>query len=248
MRKNLLKKIGTSIKTAREKKDFDLIIIHGAGAGGHQLADKYKLKTGTIDDPKKWHGAFMSRIVNQELNLAIADIFVKGGLRTISINSTSAIIQENGQIKNFNLETIKEAISQNCVPILCGDMVFDKKLGMTICSGDAIAVHLGNKLNARKIFFSSDLDGIFDLDPHFSKNAKLFQEINLSNIREKITLSESHNIDVTDGMMGKIRNIENLKNPETESVEIFNGFFEENYKRALLNEKFLHTKVILKNT
>jgi isopentenyl phosphate kinase len=246
VRKSLLKKIAQSIKYAQNKGKFNLIVIHGAGAGGHQLAKKYKLEKGAGNDKKKWHGALISRITNQALNNSIVEIFVKEGLRAVSANTASVVIQKNGHIEDVNLGIIKEALSQNCIPILYGEMVFDKKLGMTICSGDAIAPYLADKLKAQKMFFASDINGIFDKDPHIYKDAKLIEKINLGDIKKNIKLSKSHNVDVTDGLSGKIKNLEKLKSSHTELIEIFNGLFEKNYGKVFLERKFIHTRISLK--
>jgi isopentenyl phosphate kinase len=244
IRRNLLKRIAQAIKSVQRKKKFDLIIIHGAGAGGHQLAQKYKLKIGTGSDKKKWYGSLISRITNQKLNNSIVEMFVKEGVRAVSANTASVVIQEDNRIKSINLEIIKEALAQNCIPVLYGEMVFDKKRGMTICSGDTIAPYLADKLRAKKIFFASDIDGIFDKDPHIHEKAKLIEKINLEKIEKSIKLSKSHNVDVTGGLWGKIKNIESLKNTHVESVEIFNGFKEKNYTLALLGKEFRHTSIL----
>jgi len=145
VRRNLLKKIACSIRGAQEKGGFDLILIHGAGAVGHRLAHRYKLQKGTENNEEKWHGAFLSRFANQKLDVAVAESLCKGGLKIASIHTASAIIQKKGRISSCNLEIIKESLSKKCIPLLYGEMVFDKELGMTICSGDAIAPYLAEK-------------------------------------------------------------------------------------------------------
>ena len=62
VRSSLLKKIAISIREAQKKENFDLILIHGAGAAGHQLAKQYGLQRGTGKNQKKMHGAFLCRI------------------------------------------------------------------------------------------------------------------------------------------------------------------------------------------
>src|SRR4030042_2723874 len=169
-RETLLKKIATSIKRAQEKEKFGLILIHGAGAVGHQLAKQYGLQGGTGKNNKKQHGAFLSRFANQKLDIAIAESFHKGGLKIASVHTASVIVQKNQKISHCDLEIIKKSLTEKCTPLLYGEMVFDERLGMSICSGDVIAPYLAKKLNAKKIFFASDTEGIFDKDPHIFKN------------------------------------------------------------------------------
>ena len=245
VRKTLLKKIARAIKQAQKKKNFDLILIHGAGSVGHQMAHRYGLRDGTKKDTTKWSGALQTRVMDQKLNNTIAESFVSEGLRVVSAHTATLVIQNNKTISSFNLEIIKEALEQNCIPLLYGDMVFDKILGMTICSGDTLAPYLAKKLHAQKILFATDVSGIFDKDPYLHKNARLVEKIDLHEIDKKnnIELSASHNLDVTGGLAGKIKNIALKHDPSLQSIEIFNGLKENNYDRALTGKNFPHTTI-----
>jgi len=243
VRSNLLRKMAKSIREAQKKEKFDLILIHGAGAVGHRLAHRYRLQKGTEKNKEKWHGAFLSRFTNQKLDVAVAEALYEGGLKIVSMHTASLIVQKKGEIISCDLKIIKEALNRECVPLLYGEMVFDTTQGMSICSGDAIAVRLAKKLKAEKIFFASDAEGIFDKDPHIFKNARLIEKVSLRDGGNKMELTGSHNIDVTDGMKGKMENIKKLIGKSAKSVEIFDGLKAKNYKKALLGEKFPHTLI-----
>jgi isopentenyl phosphate kinase len=245
IRKKLLEQIASSIKLAKEKNNFKLILIHGAGSFGHLLAKEYELATGTGKNEKKIKGAILSRISNQKLNGIFTQTFFSQGLNIAAVHTASVILQKNKKIEKFNLENIKQALEKNYIPVLYGDMVFDEKLGMSICSGDNIGAYLAKKLKAERIFFASDIDGVFDSDPHFNKNAKLLEEIDLKNIYKKSKLSKSHSIDTTGGLLGKVESLSELKNSKVRSVEIFNGFKPDNYEKVFLNKKFPHTTILL---
>jgi len=244
VRKSLLEKVARAIKLAQKKESFDLILIHGAGSVGHKMAHKYGFKEGTKDDKTKWYGALQTRVMDQKLNSAIAEIFVSASVRVVSANTASLVIQKNKVIVDFNLDVIKEAIAQNCIPLLYGDMVFDKTLGMSICSGDALAPYLAKQLHAQKILFATDVDGIFNKDPYLFKDAQLIEKIDLNEINDKeknIAVGDSHNVDVTGGLAGKLKNI-TLKHAQAlQSIEIFNGMNEKNYRRIFLGKDFSHT-------
>ena len=244
VRKELLEKSAIAIKKARDKKDFNLILIHGAGAAGHQLAHKYNLQDGARNNKQKWKGSFESRLVNQELNKRITEIFVFAGLPITPIHTASVIIQKNKKIFDFNLKTIEESLRWGCIPLLYGEMVFDKNLGMTICSGDVIAPYLAKKMKAKKIFFASDIEGIFDKDPHLHKDAKLIENIQMTDIKKIAQLTGSHNIDTTGGLNGKIKNFQKFN--VSDSIEIFNGLRSENFEKVILENYFPHTKLFLK--
>ncbi len=249
VRRKLLGNVAASINSAIRKNKFDLILIHGAGAAGHQLAHKYGLSEGAGKDPKKWRGSFLSRIANHKLDLAVSEILISSGLRVTPTHTASVIIQKDKKINSFDLDAIRQALRYGCIPLLYGEMVFDESLGMTICSGDTIACHLALELGARKILFASDIDGIYSRDPHIYRDAKLIEKISLSETYKHPKISKSHNIDVTGGLGGKIKRISEFFHEgvnQLETIEIFNGLQEKNYKRIILSEKFPHTTIQMK--
>ncbi len=228
IRRKLLNEIAKDCAAALSaNKNTRLIIIHGAGSGGHQIAKQYHLENGTNNDSNKIDGALIIRAANQKLNLAITEIFLKQGVNIAPVHTASTIIQNSGKIKQCFYDVIDEALNLNCVPLLYGEMVYDQILGMTICSGDAIAVDLAKKYNASKLVFASDVDGIFDKDPHTNHDAKLIKSIILKSITtdNKILLSGSHNVDVTGGLKNKIAVLSGDDVPKSlKQVVICNGF------------------------
>lgn len=244
LREKLLVDIAKEILKARRKKEFDLILVHGAGAVGHQLAHEYKLTNG-IKTSKQWLGSFISRVANPQMDLDIAKIFIHNKLPITSVHTASAVVQNDKVIDYFNLTIVKEALRSDCIPMIYGEMTFDKALGMSVCSGDAITAYLAKKLKVNKMFFASDIDGIFDQDPHKYKNTQLIEEISLKTAG-KIKMLGSHNVDVTGGLAGKIKSLSKLKNTGVESIEIFNGLKKENYTKVFLDKKFPHTTIKIK--
>lgn len=244
LRKALLGKIAQEIFKAREKKGFDLILIHGAGSVGHQMAHRFGLKNGSGDDPKKTSGALALKIENQKFDAALSEIFLKKGLWVSPVHTASVAMQKDGKLIACDTRIIKECLKRNIIPILYGEMVFDEKVGLSVCSGDAIAPCLAKKLGAEKIFFASDIDGIFTKDPYHHRDAELVKKMNLSNMEKSVRLSGSHNVDVTGGLGGKINNLKTLQKTSVKSVEIFNGLQADNYRKILLGEKFPHTEML----
>ncbi len=244
----LLEKIAHCISEAQIRNDFDLILIHGAGAAGHQLAKQYQLSSGTLGDVQRFQGALLTCAANQRLNNTLFEIFASRGVRIFPVHTASTIIQKNKAIEYCDTNIIKESLRRNCWPILYGEMVFDRELEMSICSGDAIAAFLVGEMGAQKIFFASDIDGIFNKDPHLHKDAKLIEKISLSELLNSadIKMTGSHNVDVTGGLWGKIKSFNLEKESSLQTVEIFNGLQEENYENIFLGKEFAHTSIEIK--
>lgn len=244
----LLEKIALLIGVAQARQDFDLILIHGAGAAGHQLAKQYQLSSGTLGDEQKFTGALLTCAANQRLNNTLFEIFASRGVRIFPVHTASTIIQKNKAIAYCDMHLIRAALQRNCWPMLYGEMVFDEELEMSICSGDAISAFLARELGAQKIFFASDIDGIFNKDPHLHKDAKLIKKTSLSELLNSadIKMTGSHNVDVTGGLCGKIKSFNLGKENSLQAVEIFNGLQEENYENIFLGKEFSHTIIEIK--
>ncbi len=207
IRRQVLARIADECKAAIDANpELRLIMIHGAGAGGHQIAHHYDLGGGTCNDPYKTKGALEIRVANQKLNLAISEIFLARGLPVAPVHTASAITQTNGIVNDVAYTVIDGALSSGCLPLLYGEMVYDDALGMSICSGDAIAMNLAKQYQAESVIFASDIDGIYDKDPHVHTDAQLITAVLLSDLNnnDNIALSGSHNVDVTGGLKNKI--------------------------------------------
>lgn len=237
VRRALLARIAKEIcQSLRKNHGLQLIIIHGAGAAGHQTAKKYHLEKGTGNDPQKIRGALLIREANQKLNLAVSKIFTNSDIRVVPVHTQSIIIQKDNKISSCSYAVLESAINTGFIPILYGEMVFDTTLGMSICSGDIIAIHLAKHFGAEKILFASDVDGIYDQDPHIHRNAKIIRSASLKNLlsNKDVELSGSHHIDVTGGIRNKIVSI--IKNgiPKTlKEVAVFNGLKNNAFTKAL---------------
>ncbi len=218
-----------------KRRDIQVMLIHGAGAGGHQLAKEYRL-TESFSKDSHWRGAFLSRKVNQKLDLELLGIFLQAGLRITPVHTASIIVQTNGTIASCAYDAIDQAVKYDCIPLLYGEIVFDTNQGMSICSGDTIAVLLAEKYNAESILYASDVDGIFNKDPHLHKDAAIIRSVKLRDIlaNTSIALSGSHTVDVTGGLHNKIDTIFRHGIPKSlRTVAIFNGLKPGSLKQAL---------------
>lgn len=240
IRRKAVLRIAQEIHRAQEKNpSLRIILIHGAGAGGHQLADRYRLAEGLRHHPERWEGALLSRIANQELNLELFKILSTRHLRAIPIHTASVVIQKNKEIVSFAREALEESFRNACIPLLYGELVFDTELGMSVCSGDASAVFLANRYKAREMIYASDIDGIFDRDPHRYTDATLIRSTSLKNLlhNEDIALDGSHHVDVTGGLFNKIAELSRRPLPDSlERVVICNGLQPGILERAINGE------------
>lgn len=240
-----LKRVALAIRDARATRHFRLILIHGSGSAGHQIAHDFDLKNGTGSNPKKIDAAIRSQRANQELDAALASIFVQAGVPVIPIHTASVILQRKNIISHFDTKTVEMTLRQGNIPMLYGEMVSDTTLGFSVCSGDAIATLLAEKFSAQKIYFASDIDGVFTRDPHRFPDASLIEQSSLDDLALRSKISGSHNVDVTGGLGGKIRRLLPLRHSSVRQIEIFNGLRASHYTDILTDIYFPHTLISL---
>lgn len=231
MRKKLLKEALAKVaRYYREHPEYKLIIIHGAGGPGHAIAHKYGLRQGIHAHKKGLWASLQSRMINQQLNTSIVKIANASGLHTASAHTASIVHQDNGIITHFDTKMIDEALALGVVPVMYGEMVYDQSLGMSVCSGDQIAAYLAKHFPVTELFFATDVDGVYDADPHITKNAQLYISVSVSAILESEALRGSHNTDVTGGLRGKVESCKALfDQTHVKKIHIFNGLIPRKY-------------------
>ncbi|MBI4059282.1 hypothetical protein HY404_03530 [Candidatus Microgenomates bacterium] len=97
----------------------------------------------------------------------------------------------------------------------------------------------------KKLFFASDVDGVFTQDPNLNSNAQLIPEINKKNFLQVIkgTSGSASVIDIGGGMKGKLEEIHTLS-PGIETW-IINGNKRGILKNLLVSQTKQGTKIIL---
>lgn len=239
VRKKLLGEIALHLREVLQKNtDTRIILLHGAGSVGHQIAHKYNLSEGVLGDEKKLRGSLEIRRKNQILNARIFSIFLENKLNIVPVHTGSSILSKDASIASIFYDIIDRAFLNNTIPLLYGEMTFDSTLGMSVCSGDEIAAHLSRHYQAERVIFASDVDGIFSKDPYRYPDAKKIGVISIQNLlnHNEISLSDSHSIDVTGGIRNKVDSFRKFSSSSIRDVIVFNGLETKNFKKILDND------------
>ncbi len=248
LRHTLATNIGAALARAYDPKKMRLILIHGVGSFGHLHAHTHGLAKGTKDATQKIPLALENNTLNQALSARLANIFQSSHLPVASINTASVAINHAGKLEILTTDAIENALRIGAIPMLHGDMIFDSSWGMSICSGDALIPFLAKKFAVEKIFFASDVDGIFSCDPHKWNEAKFIKETNLDDLLsgKSTTLSGSHHTDVTDGFRGKFGVFQNHSFPHPEEIRVFNGLNPKNFASIFKKSFAIGTRISIK--
>ncbi len=208
----------------------DFIIVHGAGSFGHGPVLKYKINDGILAEKQK-AGYAATHAACAKLSGFLVDALVKESVPAISIPPCAIITQANKRIAEFNTGIVSHYLKSGFLPILYGDMVPDKKLIGSVCSGDQIVAYLGK--NAKRIVIGTNVDGVLAN----GKIVPLITKRNFAAIRRHLRSSSAP--DVTGGMEGKIKELLNVRKP----IYIANARKSGRIAALLLGKKTLCTEI-----
>jgi len=241
-----LDRISSEIANAFNNKSLDiadgLIIVHGAGSFGHPPAKKYKIGEpfNKEEYPLKRKGFSEIVLSMKKLDLYVCESLLKHGIPAIPIQTSAVIKASNKRINNFDLEMIKNYLNEGYVPVLYGDIVLDDKLNMSILSGDQIIEYIASFLNPDRVVLGTDVDGVYNKNPKIHKDAKLIEK--LSSLDDITQMESTTNVDVTGGMIGKVKELLTLADNGVDS-EIINANKPEIISKSLQGKIVKGTKI-----
>ena len=237
-----LKRIASEIKSSLDNSPKELIIVHGAGSCGHPPAKKYKI--GEVFDkseyPQKRIGFCETQNAVKKLNMLICEAFIEEGLPVVAIPASSFMTATNKRITQGNLDSFKRYLKKGFIPVIYGDVVLDDELEICVISGDQLIQYLAMNLNPDVVVLGTDVDGVYNKNPKTHDDAIFFDRF--SSLDDLDTLEGTTNVDVTGGMVGKIKELLYLADLGIES-KIINAEVEDNIFKVLENENVKGTVI-----
>jgi len=195
-----IRRLAEEVSLAGSRK---LVIIHGGGSYGHPLAKEHDIVSG-YSSPRQLVGFSKTHQAMINLNSIIIEAFLDSGVPVVSIAPSSFIVTDDRRIVNIDFNLIKRFIESDFIPVLYGDAVLDISRRFTILSGDQLSVRLAIELKVERLLFGVDVDGVYTANPNLAPDAKLIEDLSLSQIKGMTQIGEALSTDVTGGMIGKI--------------------------------------------
>jgi isopentenyl phosphate kinase len=175
-----------------------LLLGHGSGSFGHWEANRYHTQAG-VQTPEDWHGFARVSAAASRLNRIVVDTFLEAGLPLISLQPSASALAADGEIETLALTPIRRALASDLVPLVFGDVAFDRERGGTILSTEDLFVHLAGHLRPRRILLVGNAPGVLD-DRH-----RVIPTITPANHAAiKSFVRGSGHVDVTGGMADKV--------------------------------------------
>jgi len=238
-----IQNIALEIQAAlKEKPQLRVLLGHGSGSFGHHAAKDTGTRDGVFSIAQ-WKGFQQVWYAARALNNIVIEEFIRVGLPIISLQPSAAITSERHVIRDWNIHPIVQALNNGLMPVVHGDVIFDRKLGGVILSTEDLFFHLIDQLHPYLILIAGKEKGVY---ADYPRNKKLISTISLENrdmFIEKIQPSDS--VDVTGGMREKVNVMLAVveKNPDIQ-IQIFSGEDYGNIKRSLCGER-IGTRIAL---
>ena len=241
------KKIMDNIAKEIKKANKEVILIHGAGSFGHIQAKKYQLNKG-YSRKNQLHGFSVTHEMVQRLNTLVLKSLQSNDIPAVSISPHSVVKLDNHKLADMNYSVFEEYLEKQFTPVTFGDVVLDKKLSFSICSGDLLSVALAKHFKPEKVIYIIDEDGLYTSNPKIDKKAKLIESMTI-NKSERFTTPLDGHADVSGGMGGKIDAIKTIAKLGINTIlvngnkpdRVYNVLVEENAKSTIIyggrNEK-----------
>ncbi len=233
LRPDILARVVAEIQQARQiKPGLKLLVGHGAGSFGHVVAAKHGTRQG-VASPAQWHGFAEVRAVTARLNRLVVEAFLAAGVPAIGSQPSASVVCENGRIMFMAIESLQSALQAGLIPVICGDVAFDTRLGGTIISTEEIMTYLVEGFRPSWLLLAGETAGVYDLQK------KIVPTITAQSFPKIVSaLGGSHGTDVTGGMATKVSDMLTLvENHPDLSIRIFSGLSPDQILNTLLFPK-----------
>jgi isopentenyl phosphate kinase len=231
LRAQVLDRLAREIRVAmQERAQLRLVIGHGSGSFGHVAAARYGTRQG-VRDRADWRGFAEVSAAAARLNRLVREALLAAGVPVLSLQPSASAICEDGRLCELAVEPVERALEAGLVPLLYGDVAFDKVRGGTIISTEQILSYLASLLKPSWLLLAGDTSGVYD------SNGQVISSITRQNYSEVETvLRGSRGTDVTGGMASKVQQMLSLaENQDGLTISIFSGMEEGRLRRALLD-------------
>lgn len=246
LKDNILRAVAEEIKECIELNLIkSLVIVHGVGSYGHPPVIKYNLHKGFKNKDQLIAMSKTQQIVN-EFRTKVATAFLEVGVPVNLMHASSMVVGNKMTIFNYSFNSLIGFLSLGMVPLIGGDMMYDKVMGFSVCSGDQIAVMLSRELQAKTLIFATDVLGVFNIDPKLEKEAELFKEISINEVEQLVKRMNDVTKDASGRMRGKLSTISMTKNQIKDGFEVAILSMNEKgiLKKYLTGEETKLTKII----
>jgi isopentenyl phosphate kinase len=225
---------GEVASALQSQPQIKLLLGHGAGSFGHTPAIKYGTRLG-VSTLEQWRGFVEVWRVEASLNRLVIDALVRAGLPAMAFPPSAAVMARGGQVDAWELSPLTTALEAGLLPVIFGDVVFDRLRGVTILSTEDLFGYLARHLRPQRLLLAGIEPGVW---ADFPACTILIREITPQISAEiQASLQGSAAPDVTGGMASKVAEMLSLSKevPDLE-IRIFSGVEPGMVTKAILGQ------------
>ncbi len=235
LRAEKLNAIAGEIASAiKENPDLQLVLGHGSGSFGHVAASQTHAREG-VSGLEGWQGFAEVWYQASALDRFVVEALHQNGLPVVTFPPVSSVITNDGKVNKWDSTPIQIALTNGLLPVIHGDVVFDKVRGGTILSTEDLFAFLTNLLHPKRILLAGLEEGVW---ADFPARTRLLEQLTPDEAtRIAPDLGWTVGADVTGGMHSKVTGMLALveQNANLEVI-IFSGEPPGNIRRALQGE------------
>ncbi len=239
-RREVIADVVGQIKKAYDENGLELVVGHGGGSYPHVPAEKYRTMEGNIHE-ESVYGAAVVEDAAAQLNRIVVGEFLKQKIPAVTVNPSSLMLLDNGKLSGAFLKVIEKMLKLRMVPVVYGDVIFDRKSGFTIWSTEKLLNFLAQswlkeRKRVNKIIHCGETDG-------FLVDGKVVEKITpktFGGLKKHIQATQG--FDVTGGMLHKIEEALAAAKNGIDSY-IIGGNHGGNLYRAIKGKEFIGTKI-----
>ena len=235
-RPEVILRLATEIQgVVQQRPELQLIVGHGSGSFGHFPGKKYGTRQG-VQSPEQWLGFAEVWYEATALTRIVVEVFHQAGLPVMAFSPSAGVIGIDGSVFSWDLAPLRSALEAGLLPLIHGDVIFDRVRGGTILSTEDLFAHLARELKPERILLAGIEEGVW-LD--YPACEHLLGEITPGTFESIFSaLGGSSKIDVTGGMSSKVQQSLALVEEFPQMViQIFSGEQPGNLERALRGEQ-----------
>jgi isopentenyl phosphate kinase len=182
-----------------------IILGHGSGSFGHHYAARYGIHRG-LSPHADYTGFALTAAAALRLNRIVVDALLNAGFPALSLQPSASLQSAGGKIVTWDTGPVALALRHGLVPVIHGDVAFDRVQGSAIISTEALLTHIALETSLRpsRIILVGE-DAIYTADPRRDPSAQRIPLITSANLAATLhgTVG-SHAVDVTGGMRAKL--------------------------------------------
>jgi len=234
--------------------ELRLVLGHGSGSFGHTAAKEYgtrdglptplapsghsphlRSKWGETEGGRYWQGFAEVWYQASALNRYVIQALHEAGVAAMTFSPVASVWSENGQVVEWDTSQIRVALDSGIIPVVHGDVIFDRAKGGTILSTEDLFEHLARELRPKRILLAGLEEAIWADFPARKHRVEVLTRELFNEISSEV--GKASGADVTGGMQSKVRQMLDLvEQVPGLQAQIFSGEGDGNLEKALKGE------------